>query len=736
MWHDAGFTEYLLPIGPVGAKLSPNSKIDPSQVGKIPLLYDPQAGHWRGCKGWTKRRSTEGDLKKFHSWGAGVGLRTDVFNAGDVDVEDVELANTIEELMIEHLGPAPVRYRDGSARRLLLYRTRDALQKRRVAWRSPSGAIEAVEWLGTGNQCVVEGMHKSGEPYKWRDPHPYDLGPAGLTEVTRAQLDVFIAAVREHIELYGYEFVGRKAERRGTSAKRKPLDDASLHAPNSQLVLEALEYFRNTPENLPTHDDFVQALAAVKAALGPDREEYYPDVEEWGLQYNGNDDEYVRRTWDSIKDAAVGWDWLVAQARKHGFSGDAQLDFADPPYDPKSFFDIDANAVRSQIGELAVLKAGWPEAYEEVRAELDKRSTIRAEELDDLISERMATDEAEPRTKRPKFLLLDELSGLVEPNDFVEGVFCDGQLSVIYGHTNIGKSFLGLDLAMHVALGRTWFGREVQRGGVVYLAGEGGGGIRRRVAAFLRRQGIEQTKGIPFALIPNMIDFRDQQSIRSLIETLHELRARLGVPVRLIIVDTLSRALAGGNENAPDDMGALVRGADQVRAATGAHLCFVHHTGKDDSKGARGHSLLKAAVDTEIEVRRPEGTKGAVTVSVTKQRDLEIGPSFAFRLVDVHLGTNSRGKPITSCVIEPAIIKPVLDEAEQEASEILRTMLFDSEAAYVQIADWREAIMSREGLLAGQKRDTKKRQWQRLRDSLKKKGTVEISGDHVWLKHQ
>ena len=183
-------------------------------------------------------------------------------------------------------------------------------------------------------------------------------------------------------------------------------------------------------------------------------------------------------------------------------------------------------------------------------------------------------------------------------------------------------------------------------------------------------------------------------------------------------------------------MGALVRGADQVRLETGAHLSFVHHTGKDDRKGARGHSLLKAAVDSEIELRRPEGAKGAVTVSVTKQRDLEIGPSFAFRLVDVDLGTNSRGKRITSGVIEPAIIKPVLDEAEREASEILRTMLFESETAYVQIADWRNALMSREDLLAGQTRDAKKKPWQRLRKSLENKGIIETSGGQVWLKHQ
>jgi hypothetical protein len=47
-WHDAGFTEWLLPIGPVGAKLSPYSKIDPLQVGKIPMVYLKDRGYWSG----------------------------------------------------------------------------------------------------------------------------------------------------------------------------------------------------------------------------------------------------------------------------------------------------------------------------------------------------------------------------------------------------------------------------------------------------------------------------------------------------------------------------------------------------------------------------------------------------------------------------------------------------------------------------------------------------------------
>lgn len=77
---------------------------------------------------------------------------------------------------------------------------------------------------------------------------------------------------------------------------------------------------------------------------------------------------------------------------------------------------------------------------------------------------------------------------------------------------------------------------------------------------------------------------------------------------------------------------------------------MIHHCGKDEAKGARGHSSLRAAVDTEIEVFRPEGERVS-TVRVTKQRDLEPGEPMPFTLRQVVLGENRRGKAITSCVV-------------------------------------------------------------------------------------
>jgi hypothetical protein len=117
-----------------------------------------------------------------------------------------------------------------------------------------------------------------------------------------------------------------------------------------------------------------------------------------------------------------------------------------------------------------------------------------------------------------------------------------------------------------------------------------------------------------------------------------------------VILDTMARAMAGGDENAGKDMTFAVASIDAVKAATGAHVAIVHHCGKDEARGARGHSSLRAAVDTEIEVSKPEGER-ITTVRVTKQRDLERGEAMPFSLKVIELGTNRRGKVITSCIV-------------------------------------------------------------------------------------
>lgn len=123
-------------------------------------------------------------------------------------------------------------------------------------------------------------------------------------------------------------------------------------------------------------------------------------------------------------------------------------------------------------------------------------------------------------------------------------------------------------------------------------------------------------------------------------------------------------------------MGAFVRNIDVIRAATEAHVMVIHHSGKDQARGARGHSLLRAATDTEIEVKRIERDDGPVggVLTVTKQRDMEGEFRRAFTLRSVPLGFGRNGKPVTSaiaCLEGEDASRPVLKGPTTAEQEVL-----------------------------------------------------------------
>ena len=240
-----------------------------------------------------------------------------------------------------------------------------------------------------------------------------------------------------------------------------------------------------------------------------------------------------------------------------------------------------------------------------------------------------------------------------ETTDFVEETLGLNQMSVIYGESNTGKTFFALDLAIHVAFGWKWRGKEVDKCAAIYCALEGKHGVQNRIAAIKKEYKDRMNGEEPaFGVVTTSVNLLDPDADTGpLIEAIRAEKTRLGVTTAMLVIDTLSRAMAGGNENAPDDMGALVANSDRIRLEAFTHTMWVHHSGKDQARGARGHSLLRAATDTEIEVSSSDGVSIA---EVKKQREFEGGEQYAFSLRKVTVGVNERGKEITSCIVQQA----------------------------------------------------------------------------------
>ena len=235
-----------------------------------------------------------------------------------------------------------------------------------------------------------------------------------------------------------------------------------------------------------------------------------------------------------------------------------------------------------------------------------------------------------------------------EPLDFVHGLLIEGAMSVVYGPSNCGKSFWCLHLAAAVATGTDFFGAGTDSGAVLYFGLEGSVGIRNRGLA-LKKKGL-LPKGSPLHQCFSPLSLLEEGHTDLVAQTAARIEAESGQSLKLIVVDTYARAMAGGDENNGQDTSVVVARVDAIRAATGAHVMLIHHCGKDEARGARGHSSLRAATDTEIEITRPDPYTPSV-VSVKKQRDLPIGETTYFSLLPVDLGVGRRGLPVTSCIV-------------------------------------------------------------------------------------
>src|SRR5579885_994086 len=246
---------------------------------------------------------------------------------------------------------------------------------------------------------------------------------------------------------------------------------------------------------------------------------------------------------------------------------------------------------------------------------------------------------------RPRALFWPQLAALPEPDYIVKGVIERGSFVEIYGPHGSGKSFFAVDLGLHIAAGWSWRGRRVKRGGILYVAAEGGTNIARRLKAFAKRHGLD-LRQVPVAVVLAPTDLLSPAGIDQIIAD-----ARAVPGLSAIIIDTASRVMPGGKEDT-EDMGKFVAACDAIRAATGAAVIVVHHTGKDNGRGSRGSVVLPAAVDTILAISRDDAAKVS-QATVEKARDGEIGGSFSFTLKVVELGRGDDGDPITSCIVEP-----------------------------------------------------------------------------------
>src|SRR5260221_14709356 len=96
----------------------------------------------------------------------------------------------------------------------------------------------------------------------------------------------------------------------------------------------------------------------------------------------------------------------------------------------------------------------------------------------------------------------------------IEGILPEGLLSIIFGEHGSFKSFLALDFALCIATGTAWNGHLLEPAPVVYVAGEGIGGLGESILGRGRRHPAAHTQRGPiwvFCVAPQLLDNRGKR---------------------------------------------------------------------------------------------------------------------------------------------------------------------------------------------------------------------------------
>ncbi len=299
-----------------------------------------------------------------------------------------------------------------------------------------------------------------------------------------------------------------------------------------------------------------------------------------------------------------------------------------------------AEIARAAGAEFVTMPEGWPNNADVC----DLAQSDGFDTLEVLLSKPQAP------AQRYKLLTGADLADLPPLRWCVRGVLPAEGVAALYGPSASGKSFLALDMAAAIADGAHWFDCRVAAAPVVYAALEGEAGFRSRVQAWEKHHQRQLPEGLRLMLQP--FKLTTSEDVRDLAAV---------VPAGAVVfLDTLNRAAPTADENSSTDMGLILESTKRLQALTGGLVVLVHHTGKDTTKGLRGHSSLFAALDAAVEVSRDGDRR---EWKVAKSKDGQDGEAHPFRLKVETLGDDEHGEPITSCAVVP-------DMAAQEVQRV------------------------------------------------------------------
>jgi len=591
------------PYARVGAKLVDQgySAIPCRPDSKVPGIFTP-FGAWKNQLDWTQyceRLPVDIEVELWSTWpDAGVCIALGGEHgliAVDIDTDDPAIVAAIEAA----LGDLSFVQKAGRKGFTLFYRAGPAVVSRAFS----INGERVLDLLCKGKQTVIPPtIHKdTGEPYRWLSGTLEHVAPENLPVLP----DEVAARLGAALAPFGYEAPVERpqpvGEGDGAWDDVKAMALANLDAWVPHLGIDAKRRGKNGwrgiarwrngdgmnvsfhPTGIKDYGDGDRGMSAIDVvmdAMGLD----FADAVDW------------------LKDKLGIQDPPLLHFEFRRKAGEAEVSRA------VDFLEKAATVIRAvteapDVAEFNMLGAGG--------------AVLRVTEAPDVAS--FKVDER-PKPKRGlKFEWLDEIE---ESNRdwLVWGLIGKREMSAWYGEPSAGKSILAGDLAFHVAHGLSWMKMDVVKTPVAYFAAERAGLVGRRLRGLKSHLKIKGKSDL--IVISGALDIRDPRDTAGFIAGIKRAGEEAGAPVGLVIIDTYSRALGGGDENGPLDGGAAVVNIQQIADETGAHVLIIHHVGNaEDAKGRlRGWSGLNGAIDTSVLVRQPK-RDGVVFWMVQKEND-------------------------------------------------------------------------------------------------------------------
>ena len=318
---------------------------------------------------------------------------------------------------------------------------------------------------------------------------------------------------------------------------------------------------------------------------------------------------------------------------------------------------MDADLGTGAVGTAPVGNAQKGNAQKETAPQVRGAEVLQGEET---TAEAIKTNPT-PKRQGMQLTSWDEMLLRPPPTWLIKDVLPSAEVCFVYGPPSCGKSFFTLDIALAIARGLPdWRGHRIHSPGhVTYLAAEGIAGFVDRMRAYHEHNGLDILDSPNFSVLDASPDLLDIVQVKKVIDLI---RAHAH-PTKLLVIDTLAQVSAGANENEGESMSVLVKHAQLIARACGCMVLFVHHSGKDSSKGLRGWSGFLGAADCTIEVEALESRRVA---TVRKLKDGREGRSYYFSLTPVDIRLDQDGAPVSSCIVE------YLDEPVGAVSNIVK----------------------------------------------------------------